>query len=188
MRLLIFLLLLACAAVAHAQDPIHHCVDANGNPVFTDRTCASMHAMRVTASPTGRAAQASVAAPTALVHCAASIDTLKRRVVDAFAAHDPNRMAGLMLWQGYGGPAAVADILALGRLMRQPLLGVQVIGGDTVVATAGGPAPAASVDVPAAPPQGLQLSTASDDGSGEPGQSYFPVIPQAGCLWLQAGG
>ncbi|WP_329741374.1 DUF4124 domain-containing protein [Dyella sp. A6] len=188
MRPLILLLLLCCAAAAHAQDAIHHCVDANGNPVFTDSTCAAMHAVRVIASPASNVAGTPLKPPPALEHCAASIGTLKRRVVDAFADHDPNRMAGLMLWQGYAKPAAVADMLALGRLMQHPLLGVQVVGADATTVAGGDPAPAATVDMPDTLPQGLQLSTGSDNGLGEPGQSYFAVVPQAGCLWLQAGG
>lgn len=181
MRPFVLLLLLLFAGVVHAQETIHHCVDANGNPVFTDTPCAAMHAVPVTAAPA--AATSVVAAPRlVLAHCAATVDALKRRVVDAFAAHAPNRLAGLMLWQGYGDRAAVADIRELGELMRQPLLGVRVVTGSD-----GPPAPAASAAGTAGPP-GLELSTAAGDGSGQPERSYFQVVPQAGCLWLEAAG
>jgi hypothetical protein len=112
---------------------------------------------------------------------------LKQAVVDAFAAHDPNRLAGLMLWRGYGSHAVVADIRALARLMRQPLLGIHLAGtGDAD----GDDAPATPATAPDAAPVPIELvlSTAADDGSGAPRQSRFEVRPRAGCLWLEPSG
>jgi hypothetical protein len=186
MRAFALLLLLLPAGTAWAQGTIHRCVDANGNPVFTDRTCASLHATPVT--PDAAAAQAAPAvasAPPATL-CAATVQALKQAVVEAFAARDPNRLAGLMLWGGYGRGAVVADIQALGRLMRQPLLGVRVAGDDDGDASAdeAGDAPPDDGDGP--PPAGstLVLSTAADDGSGLR-HTRLQVVSRAGCLWLQ---
>jgi hypothetical protein len=195
MRWCLFLLLfLLPAGAALAQGAIHRCVDANGNPVFTDRTCASLHATPVTpGAPADTAPAAVVAAPPATL-CAASMDSLKQAVVEAFAARDPNRLAGLMLWGGYGSHAVVADIRTLGQLMRQPLLGIRVVGGDAPPDDAwDGAAPAVSSSVgdgdgdDAASPSALVLSTAAE-GGGAPQRTYFQVTPRAGCLWLRPAG
>jgi len=185
-RLLPFsLLLLLPAGTALAQGAIHRCVDANGNPVFTDRTCASLHATpvmpnAVVPAPTGSAPPGP---PTTL--CAATLPALKQAVIDAFASRDPNRLAGLMLWGGYGRQAVVADIRSLGQLMRQPLLGIRVTGGDDA-ADDDTPASTAGIEraSPAATTPALVLST-SDDAGGPPRQATFPVMARAGCLWLR---
>jgi len=87
-------------------------------------------------------------------------------VIDAFATRDPNRLAGLMLWHGYGHGAAVGDIRALAALVRQPLLQVQVSDGDAA------PADNAAADT-------LQVQTS--DG----GNASFAIAREAGCLWLR---
>lgn len=171
-----------------AQGAIHRCVDANGNPVFTDRTCASQHATRVTPSAAVPTSHNAPPMPPATL-CAATLPALKKAVIDAFAGRDPNRLAGLMLWGGYGHHAVVADIRWLGQLMQQPLLGIHVVGGDddagdapaSTTSTAGEP----SV-VPSTAPA-LVLST-SDAAGGPPPQSTFPVVARAGCLWLRPPG
>jgi hypothetical protein len=193
MRWCLFLLLfLLPAGAALAQGAIHRCVDANGNPVFTDRTCASLHATPVTpGGPADTAPAAVVAAPPATL-CAASMASLKQAVVEAFAARDPNRLAGLMLWGGYGSHAVVADIRTLGQLMRQPLLGIRAVGGDAPPDDAWdetAPAmPSSVVDGgDAASNTTLVLSTAVE-GGGVPQRTYFQVTPRAGCLWLRPAG
>jgi len=115
MRLLSALLwftLLIWAAPAVAQNPIQHCVGANGSPVFTDQPCTALQATSV--DPAAKPSESShplEPPPTTL--CAATIDALRQSVIDAFANHDANRLAGLMLWNGYGHGAAVADIRSL---------------------------------------------------------------------------
>jgi hypothetical protein len=187
MRWCLFLLLfLLPAGAALAQGAIHRCVDANGAPVFTDRTCASLHATPVPpAAPAGAAPVTTVAAPSTTL-CAASMDSLKQAVIKAFAARDPNRLAGLMLWGGYGSHAVVADIRTLGQLMRQPLLGIRLVGGDAPPDGARDEAaPASGADGDDATlPSALVVSTAAE-GGGVPQQTYFQVTPRAGCLWLR---
>jgi hypothetical protein len=96
-------------------------------------------------------------------------------------------MAGLMLWDGYGRGAAIADIRSLAELMKQPLLDVDIPNGSA-------PAQAASIDnpfatdAPPAPPSAgnrLVLHTAGNDGSGSPRELRFDIVRQAGCLWLR---
>ena len=191
MRALAFpLLLLVSIGTASAQGAIHRCMDANGNPVFTDRTCASLHATPV-APGTGVPAPIGVPPMPPATLCAATLPALKQAVLDAFASRDPNRLAGLMLWGGYGHHAVVADIRALGQWMRQPLLGLHVAGDDEDDSGTGDdtPAPPASAanGLSGAAPPALVLSTAGDAG-GPPRESTFGVVARAGCLWLRPPG
>ncbi len=123
------LILLACAAPAAAQTEIHRCIGANGGAVFTDQPCAALQATPVDPHASSPQGAAPVTAPPIL--CAASPDELRQSVVDAFASRDANRLAGLMLWDGYGRGAAIADIRSLAELMKQPLLDVDIPDGST---------------------------------------------------------
>lgn len=186
--LLLLLSLCALALPALAQDAIHRCVDAHGNPLFTDQPCASLQATPVQAPPPA----ASVAAPglpVPLQRCASTAAELRQRVIDAFAARDPNQLAGLMLWRGYGHVSAVGDLRALNRLVRQPLLEIHV-GGDSGDDPADDPATAGSSLPPAtasAAPPADELQLRTGGGDGERG-ARFAITRQAGCLWLRYGG
>ena len=177
---------LAAAAmpVARAQTPIHRCVGANGGAVFTDQPCAALHA-----TPVDPAANADTPLPSAPppVLCATDVDELRQSVIDAFARRDSIRMGGLILWDGYGRGAAIADIRALTALMKRPLLQVDL--------PALAPAATAPQDDPlreddggaaAAPTPGqLVLHTAGADADGTGSTWRFDIVRQAGCLWLR---
>lgn len=180
------LILLLAAAPAVAQSPIHRCIGANGGAVFTDQPCTALQASPVSpnAAPT-QAAPLQTLPPTL---CAASPGELRQSVIDAFASRDANRLAGLMLWDGYGRGAVIADIRSLAELMKQPLLDVAMPGGAT-------PAPSASTDTapatdsaPAAPSSTGQLilHIAGNDGNGTARELRFDLVRQAGCLWLRS--
>ena len=192
---LLCLILLAWTvpAPAPAQTEIHHCIGANGGAVFTDQPCAALQATPVSPVATPGNDIPTAAPPPIL--CAASPGALRQSVINAFASHDANRMAGLMLWSGYGRGAAIADIRSLGELMKQPLLDVDTPDDP---APAGGPPSAAiatsstaSLAVPGTPsdppPASAQLvlHTAGNDGSGSPHELRFDVVSRAGCLWLR---
>jgi hypothetical protein len=184
---LLCLIALAWAAPVAAQTPIHRCIGANGGAVFTDQPCAALQA-----TPASRAAASApaVTAATTPTLCAASLGALRQGVIDAFASRDANRLAGMMLWDGYGRGAAIADIQSLTRLMKQPLL--DVTAPDE---SAPAPAPASSLadpfamsvdPAPAAPAQHqLVVHTADSDGNGSPRELRFDIVHQAGCLWLR---
>jgi hypothetical protein len=191
MRLLaISLLLLLPVGAVWAQTGIHRCLGANGVPVFTDRVCSDINAAPV-APP---APSASVAAePTGLptqppaVLCAADMAKLKQAVVDAFAARNPNRLAGLMLWDGDGQQAVVSNIRLFDRLMAHPLIDIRsgpasassTVSSDAAVSsTSAAPNPR--------PEQGesLLVQTEADDGSGGTQETRFDVVRHDGCLWL----
>ena len=188
---LLCLVLLAWTAPASAQTEIHHCIGANGSAVFTDQPCAALQATPVDPVATPDRNTPPVTPPPVL--CAASLGQLRESVIDAFTSHDANRLAGLMLWAGYGRGAAIADIRSLGALMKQPLLDVD-LPGDPASADGEEPAramssrsdPFVAAPAPAAPASDqLVLHTAGNDGSGNPREIRFSIVRQAGCLWLR---
>jgi hypothetical protein len=182
---LLWFILLIWAAPAVAQNPIERCIGSNGSPVFTDQPCSALQA-----APLAPAAQPShdsqpVGPPPIL--CAVTLAELRQSVINAFANHDANRLAGLMLWSGYGHGAAVADIRELGALMKQPLLDLGP-SRDSPPAGAGSVAdPFTPATPPVSPPVSdqLVLHTAGTDGSGSPHELRFDIVRHAGCLWLR---
>ncbi len=178
--------LLARVTPAVAQTEIHRCIGANGGAVFTDQPCAALQATPV--SPTAAAVNPPplLAAPPKTL-CAASVDELRQSVIDAFAGRDANRLAGLILWDGYGRGAAIADIRALTTLMKQPLLGVDTPPAAPTSVNTGGDdpvLPAAPSKVPQ-PADQLVLRTADSDADGNPATWRFDIVRAAGCLWLR---
>lgn len=190
------------ASGLHAQQAgIHRCIDSAGNPVFTDRRCADLNA--TPALPARNASAATVpdgsGEDLAPRLCAADLADLRRQIAEAFAVRDPNRLAGLVLWDGYGRRDVVEQIRGYAALMREPLLDVSE--GDTrrVVQTrdfdpgdAGLPrvpdgTPATDADVDTDPPA-LTVVTGPRDASGASVQTRFAVVRQSGCLWLRPGG
>ena len=168
--LLLLLMLCTAALAARAQGAIHHCVDAHGNPLFTDQPCPSLQATAVQ-GPSPAASAAAPGAPVPLHRCAATAAGLRQRVIDAFAAHDPNKLAGLMLWRGYGNHAAVGDLRALTQLVRQPLLAIHFDNEPATGATTSSATPA--------PANALRLRTEGGDDAS------FGIARRAGCLWLR---
>ena len=177
---------------------------ADGNPVFTDQPCAALQATPVAEAPAAKATNAippQEPAMTPPVLCAASVPELRQSVLEAFSRRDPNRLAGLMLWSGYGHAAVVADIRSLSELMQRPLLDVDDTSEDAA------PAPAQSSDMgslersldptaasmpspPTAPPADRQIVvlTAASDGSGMTHETHYAVVRRSGCLWLRSPG
>ncbi|WP_114238868.1 DUF4124 domain-containing protein [Dyella sp. C9] len=185
---LLLLLLLLSPWGAWAQDGIHRCVGADGNPVFTDQPCAALQATPVASTPAPASTAAMSVAPAAAlaspppVLCASSVAALRQSMVDAFATRDPNRLAGLMIWNGYGREAVVSDIRSLGALMQRPLLDIGEADEDEPAATSSAGPPRTNGDTQ------LVVRTASDDGSGVPRETRFSVVRRSGCLWLRGSG
>ena len=130
--------------------------------------------------------------------CAADVAELRQQVVDAFAARDPNRLAGLVLWEGYGRRGVVERIRGYAALMREPLLDVGEDDMRRVVQTRGfdlddASRPLAPDDTPApdegdSPPSALTLITGPRDASGASERTRFALVRQSGCLWLRPDG
>ncbi|MET3652100.1 DUF4124 domain-containing protein [Dyella japonica] len=198
MRACFTLLLFLLPLCAMAQEGIHRCIGPDGNPLFTDQPCAALQATPVNtppATPKPSVSQAPSDVTTATpppVSCATSVADLRQGMTDAFAARDPNRLAGLMIWNGYGRDAVVADIRSLGSLMQRPLLDIGTAGeDDDPPATSGDNAETSSPNAasrPAAGGDALIVHTASGDGTGIPRETRFTVVRRSGCLWLRASG
>jgi hypothetical protein len=188
MRLLaavLWFILLIWATPAVAQNPIQRCIGANGSPVFTDQPCTALQAAPL-APATTQSENSHPLEPRATL-CAATLDELRQSVIDAFANHDANRLAGLMLWNGYGHGAAVADIRTLSVLMQRPLLDLSP-ARDSPPAAGGSSADPFATATPLALPSvsdQLVLHTAGTDGSGSPHELRFDIVRHAGCLWLR---
>ncbi|MHB1057852.1 MAG: DUF4124 domain-containing protein [Rhodanobacter sp.] len=182
---LLCLALLVRVAPAIAQTDIHRCIGANGGAVFTDQPCAALQATPVTPAAVPTASAQPAAPPPVL--CAANRGELRQSVIDAFASRDANRLAGLMLWDGYGRGAAITDIRSLAELMKQPLLDVDTPAGPaTVAAPIDDPfATSMPAAVPSPPNDQLVLHVAGNDDSGSPRELRFGIARQAGCLWLR---
>ena len=163
LTMLLLLLPLLAAPSGRAQTPIYQCIAADGHPVFTDQPCASVQATPAPASPSADAAP-SLRPPATT--CAIDVAQLRAAVIDAFANRDANRLAGLMLWAGYGRRAAIADIRSLAALMQRPLLGIDTAPAD-------GPA------------RELVVHTAAGEDGADAGQARFRLEAHAGCLWLR---
>jgi hypothetical protein len=185
---LLILFLLPVAAV-RAQGDIHRCVGADGRPVFTDRVCSDVDAKP--ALPPASASTAPVVSTGPVVSpppvlCAADMGHLKQAVVDAFAVRNPNRLAGLMLWNGAGEQTVVANIRALTRLMAHPLVAVTAGSGDDDSATySSDDAAETTSSHPPAHGGALVIQTEADDGNGGTDSAHFGIVHDAGCLWLR---
>ena len=194
---LLCLILLSLTLPVRAQTQIHRCIGANGGAVFTDQPCAALQATPIRPTPTGARTAASFSPPPNL--CAGSLEALRQSVIDAFAARNANRLAGLMLWEGYGRGAAISDIRSLNELMKHPLLDINVsdaaastrqqsatldLGGMSADPFA--PQMPAEPSAPAPAGNELVLHTADNDGTGSPHERRFSVVRRAGCLWLRS--
>lgn len=193
---LLCLILWTLTSTLRAQTQIHRCIGANGGAVFTDQVCAALQATPVTAvAPQSSVSAISTPLPTL---CSNTIDALRQSVIAAFAARNANRLAGLMLWDGYGRGAVIADIRSLNELMKQPLVDVDFAAADasagrtTVTPDMGGMSadPFAAQEA-AAPPAAaaanneLVLHTAGNAASNDANERRFRIVRRAGCLWLR---
>ncbi|MEO7068078.1 MAG: DUF4124 domain-containing protein [Rhodanobacter sp.] len=183
---LIFLILVACSAPAAAQTAIHRCVGEHGQPVFTDQPCAVLHAVPAVPKVVRDAGEGIHPVP---VMCAVDRQALQKAVAAAFANHDANRLAGLMLWRGYGSRAAVADIRSLGDLVNRTLLdfGSPPRANDSESAPADtGDDPYAQETAAAAAAPSNQLVLHTRGRSADVRETRFTLVRRSGCLWLQA--
>lgn len=180
------LLLLACALPANAQQAIFRCVGAHGEPVFSGQPCGTP----VPASSAAGAAS-TVGAGRFGGRCAATPEALRQAIARAFATHDVNQLAGLLVWRGVGQAAARARLQSLAGWLREPLSGITTIYANgppplIVRSTDANPGAAAAAALPSSgstagdEPGGFVVAT----GGGAGNTRDFGVVQSGGCWWL----
>jgi hypothetical protein len=118
------------------------------------------------------------------------VKQLKQAVVDAFTERNPNRLAGLTLWNGDGKEEVVAGIRYFNRLMSRPLIEVKSVSDGSSNAD-DDDADASSLSLSASPQpasthdEALIVQTESDDGSSAVVQTRFDIVHRSGCMWLR---
>lgn len=175
----IVVLLPECGAAAQDQidaQPVYRCIGPDGSVMFSGTPC---YADRLAQDTVGPADTTSAPLPGHL--CPLNPNALRARVADAFLEHDINRLAGLMLWDGYGRRGALARIQSLADVMRHGLAGIELGGLAPLVAM---PDPTTT---PMGQPQGAatnlqptRLAITLDDGS----TLDFVIEHDHGCWWL----
>lgn len=133
--LLLLVVLLATCNVALAQDAhIHRCIGENGEPTFSDQKCSALRAAPETEAPSTTQGQPGFehfstiirAAPFVTQTCAVSAQDLRIRVETAFNKANAVGLSGLFLWSGYGQGSAIAALRDLARLIREPLISIDL--------------------------------------------------------------
>ncbi|HJR13522.1 MAG TPA: DUF4124 domain-containing protein [Rhodanobacteraceae bacterium] len=169
-KILCLFALLACAPLAHAQ--IYHCIGAHGEPVFSGQPCGNPAPSSSNAGAAGNALGGA---------CAASPQALRQAIGNAFATHDVNRLAGLILWRGLDQASARNTLRSLAEWLKQPLTGIAIAraAGPPFGGTDSPPdASTGAANAALPPPTGFEISTA------EGGTRGFGVTEFGGCWWL----
>lgn len=173
-KILCLLALVACAPFAHAQ--IYRCIGAHGEPMFSGRPCGPPAPPPGQVSATQGSGFGSV--------CAGSPQELRHAIAQAFADHDVNRFAGLVLWRGMNQASAQATLRSLAAWLKQPLSGIAIVSAAGPPFADTGPSPAASAGDQAgsavAQATGFEISTGGGDGHARD----FGVTEFGGCWWL----
>lgn len=171
-----------------APQPIYRCLGPDGSTMFSGTPCSD-DSLAQGALPE----VAAIGDRTPLHLCPLDPAELRARVGDAFLAHDINRLAGLMLWQGYGRHDAIARMQVLTSAMRQGLLGVELSGKATPLAPDAAPSGFFGAEVSTAVPVNAtanadnstpaptRLRISLDDGN----ELSFSIESDHGCWWLR---
>lgn len=182
-KLLCLLALLACVPWAHAQtgQAVYHCIGAHGEPVFSGQPCGTP----APASGTSTTVQADGSSAA----CTASPEALRQAIAGAFATHDVNQLAGLILWRGMDQASARATLRSLATWLKQPLTGIAFTRADgpplagtpaIPIAASSGNAPASASSTARPAPTGFDVSTGGADGTTRD----FGITESGGCWWL----
>lgn len=160
-----FALLYALAPDASAQ--VRRCETADGNVIYTDRSCGSLGAVE------RPAAHAARPAPAPRHGCMRSLRDLVFEVGAAINANDANRLAGLYHWTGLSTREAYAVVGRLDAIARRPLVDVAPVmpDGADAAATRSGPV-------------GLRIEQTLANGI-TPARAVFGLQRHFGCWWLR---
>lgn len=198
----------------HAQAGIHRCVDAAGQSIYSDQSCADLQATeRPTSDNLVHDGRRVVVART----CARKPDELLIDVRNALAAQDVNRLAGSYFWTGMGSREAYSLMDRLSAFSARPLIDAQLVSSapepDPYAADAVPEfdMPESAIDdsgqdestqesmpdeqfpderpapAPVAPrtPELIRVEQTRSAKNVETATSYLRIVPAAGCLWVR---
>lgn len=179
LRCILPALLLAGAADAAR---LHRCIDAEGNPLFSDQPCSAQGARRpedpALPSPEDLARSAAELAErdARLGYCPAwSLESLQEELQASFDARDINRLAALYHWPGATRHSSTVVLDELEQLLSRRLSGMAVEEAELPLGWQPGD--------PEPPPR-LRLELAGQSDFDVPLYARFSVLRHAGCLWI----
>lgn len=201
------LLLLCCAlpclsAAGNAQaQNVNRCTNAQGQSVFTDRSCDAVDATART--PRGEPSVGNTGIYRA--GCARRLSELTEQIRQAVSLQDVNRLSSIYLWGNVSNATANQIIGRLESVVQRPLVDIApvypsvaepteplVLPPDPdaaavpmVAATSPGGVPVEAVPaVPSRPrPVGLRLEQTLGN-SATPARTVFGLRRQYGCFWI----
>lgn len=172
-----------CQADAR-QAPVRQCIGAQGQTIFTDRSCAAIDAAET--SLRSRSPAVGLARPYR-GGCARDLDALSHEVASAIDLQDANRLAGSYHWVGMDTRNGYRVMARLEALVRRPLLDIAPTGGTSEAEprweedAEGNLLP---IYPKPRPPNGLLLlQSAGRDGSATL-RTTFGLRRHLGCLWI----
>jgi len=186
---LLFWLCLPLPAAAQAR-AVNRCTTAQGQTVFTDRSCEALGA---TARMPARAASVGT---TGIYRagCARRLSELTGQIRDAVSTGDVNRLSSIYLWRDVSNATANGIIGRLESVVQRPLLDIAPVyppRAEEMPPAAADGSPAASDPLAMAPataatrprPVGLRLEQTLAN-SATPAQTVFGLRRQYGCFWI----
>lgn len=193
------LLLLSCAllcvpCVSHAQaQRVNRCTNAQGQSVFTDRSCDAVDATART--PRGEPSVGNTGIYRA--GCARRLSELTEQIRQAVSLQDVNRLSSIYLWGNVSNATANQIIGRLESVVQRPLVDIApvypsvaepaeplVLPPDPDAAAVNAPAVEAAPPVPSRPrPVGLRLEQTLGN-SATPARTVFGLRRQYGCFWI----
>lgn len=174
------LLIAAIAATPARADTVRRCVDAQGNAVYTDRSCEAVQAVPRQAPPDA-AAGAHFIGGFAVRGCARRPETLLDGVRGALEAQDVNRLANWYHWTGTGTGTARYLMDELEAIAKRPLVAIELLypGGAPVADALPAPStdPASSSQPLSDPPVPNPPFAARPDPTRPGPAASAPVLP-----------
>lgn len=170
-RLAMFLIAALCLAGSGelvAQAGISRCIDENGTPVFTDRSCSSLGAREYDALPD---LPPPLVLPSLVHGCSRQVDTLELWIRAALESGDVNHLAGLYHWADATSYTVDTVLPGLQELIRYRLIDIETESAyfDGIYQ-----------------PVRLWLEQHDPERPGQTIRTGFFLVLNAGCWWLHS--
>ena len=194
MRPVVPLLLLLCVlcwapwAQAQAQR-VNRCTNAQGETVFTDRSCDALGATARMPARTASVGNTGIYR----AGCARRLSELTGQIRDAVSLQDVNRLSSIYLWGNVSDATANQIIGRLESVVQRPLLDIAPVYPETGAMPAPLPVDpnatlveaveAAAPPVSRPRPIGLRLEQTLGT-TATPARTVFGLRRQYGCFWI----